>query len=199
MNLPRISWRRFLASRWAAWTVVLLLLVSGGFGGARYVEMEEELKVSRVQTEELRERVEKQSFELAQAEWALSQAKNKDTKKVREERRADGTVIVEREESTEATTTESNGSSTTQTTKKEEVDREQVTRNEEETERSLSIEQAKYFAGGGASFGLDLELGYNLLGGFRLGGLPLWLVPTLELDGTTYLPVRFGLGITFEF
>lgn len=199
MNLPRISWKRYLNSRFFPWSLVAVLLVVMGGGSWYGAGIYKELEESSHMIETLKEKVERSSFELAQAEWALKQEKNRSTTKVREERRTDGTVIVEREEETEATSTESEGSGTTTTQTEETVDREQTTEVTERRREVSSGAQTNYQLGGGATIGADLTHRYEILGGLRLGGLPLWLIPSVEIDGVTYIPVRAGLGLTWEF
>lgn len=197
-----ISWKQFARSRWLPWSLVAVLVVSGGFGGARLVETEEELKVSIKATEEYRKQVERTRYELAQTEWQLQQERSKATKKTRQETRPDGTVIVEKEETDEKTTTESAGTSTKKTSETEKIDTEETRTLEEESSQRLRREvggQSDYQVGGGISTDIQLDYSYDLLGGVRLGGLPIWLFPRLELNGTTYIPRRFGLGVTVEF
>lgn len=199
--MARISWQQFAQSRWIAWSVVALFLVSGLFGGARLVETEKELKVSKQLTEEYRQKVERTVFELAQVEWQLQQERSKATKKTRKETRPDGTVIVEKEESDETTITESSGSSETATTTTETIDTKQSRTVEEESVERVRRETtgAQYQVGIGVNTDWGLDINYSILGGVRLGSLPLWLLPIIELNGITYTPERLGLGITWEF
>ena len=199
MNLPRISWKRYLDSRFFAWSLVAVLLVAMSGGGWYGTGIHKELEESTHLVATLREKIERTTLELAQAEWALKQEKSRSTKRVREERRTDGTVIVEREEETEDTSTESEGSSTTTTQTQETTNTEQTTEVTERRRELSSGGTTTYQLGGGATLGTDLSHSYLLLGGVRLGGLPLWLIPTVELDGITYIPVRGGLGLTWEF
>jgi hypothetical protein len=194
-----VSLKEFARSRWAPWSLVVVLLALLSGGGWYGKGLNQELMEQTTLSESLKEQLHQQSFELAQVEWSLRQERNKQTTKTREERRADGTVITEREENAETSTSKSDGTSTVQTEMQTKTDR---TQNREEsglryerTESSLS----RYHLGLGANLGLDLKLNYEIIGGIRLGDLPLWLVPSVEVRGDLFVPSRLGLGITWEF
>jgi len=194
-----VSLKEFARSRWAPWSLVVVLFALLSGGGWYGKGLNQELMEQTTLSESLKEQLHQQSFELAQVEWSLRQERNKQTTKTREERRADGTVITEREENAETSTSKSDGTSTVQTEMQTKTDR---TQNREEsglryerTESSLS----RYHLGLGANLGLDLKLNYEIIGGIRLGDLPLWLVPSVEVRGDLFVPSRLGLGITWEF
>lgn len=199
VHLPRISWRRFLASRWFPWALVALLLTAFGsatpYGKAIYEEREN----YRKEVVKLRERVERQTFELAQSEWALKQERNRRTNTKREEVRPDGTRIVETETTQEDTATESAGSSRTETATTETSERASDTTTEDRS-KSVSSGGARYGVHLGGRIPLNLEAhSYTLGGSVRLGGLPFWLEGVIDLDGRLYYPQRFGLGLRWEF
>ena len=201
MNLPRITFLHFAKSKWLPWSlvVILMVVVSGGgyYGGTLIEENERQFK----QVERLKQTVEKQTFELAQTEWALKQERNRATKKVREETRPDGTVIVEREETNEETATESEGTAQTSRSTTEREDREiQEERVEQEVVR-VERESAKYRAGAGLLLPPLQPQSYEYYGtgGLRLGGLPFWLEGIITIDPDAPLDGSVGLGLVWEF
>lgn len=191
MNLPKISWKQFAKSRWLPWALVLFLLASGG--RAAY-----ERHYFKKEAEQLEREVHSLTFEVAQAEWALKQEQERQraTKKTREERRPDGTVVVEREETDETTSTktESSGSSRTET-KKEETEK-TVVRRESEVESSEKAGRDRW--------GLDIGLSRGLLGpsaGNQLSvgyELDYGIAPVIDLNFSDNFGAVTGFGIGIE-
>ena len=155
MNLPRLSWTRFLKSRFFPWMLVIFLAIAGGGNLYAVTTEREEYRKENV---ELERQVKTLTFEVASAEWALKQEQEKSraTKKTREERKPDGTIIVEREETDETTntSTESSGETRTETKTEEEV-RETV-----KTETAVSIRDRTT----STRFGLDVGIHRQLIG-----------------------------------
>lgn len=194
MNLPRISWKQFLKSRWFPWALVLFLLASGGRATYERYQYKKE-------SERLDREVRSLTFEVAQAEWALKQEQEKQraTKKTREERRPDGTVVVEREETEEATTTKTESSGSTSTTTSTEVVERETVERQSETESSESS--------GGGRWGLDVGIHRQFVGnqkGNRVSvgyELDYGIAPVIDVqfDNTFTTTTGFGLGIEVRF
>lgn len=202
VHLPRISWRRFLASRWFPWALVALFLTALGsaapYGNSIYAERES----YRKEVVKLRETTKRQSFEIAQSEWALKQERNRRTNSKREEVRPDGTRIIETETTQEDSASESAGSSTSVKEEVSKIEREEVSDTEE---RAVEIQKGNGASRYGIGLGLRLPFslppdGYDYSAGasIRLFG-PWWLEGTIDLDGQLYYPQRFGLGLRWEF
>lgn len=149
--------KRFLQSRFFPWMLVGFLLTAGG---ANLYEVTTEREEYHKENVELERQVKTLTFEVASAEWALKQEQEKQraTRKTREERKPDGTVIVEREETDETTntSTESNGASRTETTTAVE-ESEKV---ERETEQKV-VESETRKSG---RWGLDVGIHRQLIG-----------------------------------
>ena len=195
-----ISWERFLKSKWLPWMIVVFLLTAGG--GNLY-EVTTEREEYRKENVELERQVKTLTFEVASAEWALKQEQEKQraTKKTREERKPDGTVIVEKEETDETTNTktDSSGSSKTETTT-DVVDTETSKR-----ETEVSVTETSVSKEGTARWGLDIGIHRQLVGGGRGTNrvstsyeLDFGIAPVVDI----YLPDTLngveGLGIGIE-
>lgn len=184
-----ISLKQFIKSRWAPWTlaVILLAILSGGGWYGTGLQR----KVTTLQQEK-----ESLTFEVAQAEYALRQEKQKQTatKKTTEEKRPDGTTIVTREE------TDESSSSRTEETGKSQSERTVTEREKSIMEETISGPEYSVGVQGilplnqfpPTDYGLGINAGRKLFG-------PIWLKGGLELDGTTYSPERFSLGLEWQF
>lgn len=198
MNLPRISWTRFLQSRFFPWMLVGFLLTAGG---ANLYEVTTERNAYHKENVELERQVKTLTFEVASAEWALKQEQEKQraTRKTRKERKPDGTVIVEREETDETTntSTESSGTSRTETTTAVE-ESETV---ERETEQTVVESETRKSSRWGLDVGIHRQLIGEGAGTNRLSTayeLDYGFAPVIDV----YLPDTLngveGLGIGIE-
>lgn len=175
-----------LKSRWLPWLLAICFLLLG-------------ILASRTRTavqrtnEHLERQIQTLTFEVAQTEWALKQEQERQraTKKTREERKPDGTVIVEREETEEtlSTKTESSGSSLTETKKEqsEEVVVQRVTDNKN-NRWGLDVGIHRQLLGPGARQN-RLSMGYEL--DYRLA-------PVLDIHFPDTFNTLSGVGIGIE-
>jgi hypothetical protein len=175
---------KVLKSKWFPWALVSVLVVA-------LLLFKSTLQTTRKEVETSRKETERLGFELAQAEWSLKQERSKVT--VREERKPDGTVIVERQEEVQKKSNQ-----TKKVQQKVEVKREVVVK---EKIVEVTAPLPRYGLGLGVAVPAELppdKYDYTLQGDIRLFG-PWFLQGTMQLDGQTFTPNQFGLGVRWEF
>lgn len=205
MNIPRISFKHFVFSRFFAWSIVAILLTAGGFGGHQYTKTVEELSAAKTEVKELRTRTERLTHEIAQAEWALSQERKRNIATETEtiEERPDGSTVISRSKTVENedTNTESSGSERREKDTREVEVAEESTTTQETEQRKIESETGssnRYAVGGGVELrGLD-ERPKLYISGEKVVLGPVRGEVRVEVDGTTYEFEGLSIGIEVE-
>lgn len=203
MNMQRIPFRRFLASRWFAWSLVVVLLAilsGGGYYTGQLVEEREEYKR---QVETMRHQYTLQVQESFELQRKLQKAEDtkKDVVRVVEETRPDGTTIKIKEETKEessATTVEDSDSRGTKDATAEGVV--ETTKETEEEVKTRKVAQGSRFRLGAGVTVRDFSSAPDIeaTGTARVVG-PFHGRVSVEVDGATYQFEGASIGIEIEF